>query len=246
VFSEKECSQSAYEAALVVLSESERLSTPSCEIEIEALVFKTDIANTTNFEVRGITGLKNEQFGVKPFTGTQLSYGEKEFDSMDELVDFLKDDSRVEILGFSKNFCKNHQIVRMFEHSDSLGRKLAPDTLESLVINQEDGVSLENTLCLKPEIYRNWRVDLTIFLEKATLMLDPFSNGEFVLLPRDRYTLASIPVPDRSFALLPGLILEGNNEPTFGRTTLKPENAHSEFRPQRSIVLILRPFIFKE
>jgi hypothetical protein len=195
----------------------------------------------TNFEVTGVTGLKNEQIGIKPIVGTQLSYGGKDFNDMDELLEFLKNDSTIEILGFSRDLCENHKIVKMFDHSDT---KITSHMLENLKMNPEEGVCLENTLCLKPEIVENNRIDLTIFLVKAALKLDPSSHEEFVLLPRERYTLANVPVPNRFFALLPGLVLEGKNEPTFGRTSVQSND--TSIQTQRSIILILRPFIFKE
>lgn len=196
------------------------------EVFIEALIVKTDIPNSAHFGVAGTTNLKLE--GVcEPFMGTLLSYHGNTFGTMEDLIDTLKADSKIEIVGSSKLVCRENSKVEMFNRSTyQLDKKLTPKTFQGPISYEEQSATSGFSLCLKPQIISNRIVDLRIYLENAKPALDEshaFSLNGVTYIPQSSTSQVGtkMPVPDGSFIVLTGLLFENN----------------------QSVILILRPII---
>jgi hypothetical protein len=124
------------------------------------------------------------------------------------------------------------------DFSEQQGSHFASRDLQDL-LNRGNDAGLKSTLCLKSEILSDWKVCLTLFLENSMLKecVDT-SEGEFVAVSKDFYTVASMPVPDRFFTLVPGIILPQGNDSNVSEATVSQD--------QKSVLLVLRPLIFKE
>lgn len=183
--------------------------------------------------------------------GTQLFYEGKNFDSIDELLEFLENDPGIEILGFSRRLYHNDQTVKLFNPSETLQQKLSKTTLVDVARNDGDGdgLCLENSLYLKPllkplmeYLMKRIVVHLTISWHRSALKLD----SSDLLFIRECYSPAQLLVPDQCFALLPDTIYESDCEPIFEGKVDKQNTLSHEPRLLRSIVLILRPTIFNK
>jgi hypothetical protein len=233
---EQEYFESEYEARLQL----ENSSISNWETGVEALIFKTNVINADHFEVSGYIGLKADAQGVKPSIGTQISYQGKFYNSMEELLEVLKKDPTVELLGFSCNLCGNNKITQMFpdDFSKQQGPHFASSDFQDL-INCGNDNGMKSTLCLKSEILSDWKVCLTVFLENSMLNEGSDSiEGEFVAISKNRYTVAHMPVPDRFFTVIPGIVFPEDNESNLAEAKVSQE--------QQSIILVLKPVIFKE
>lgn len=211
------------------------------QIAIETIVFSTDIPNSYQFGVSGILPYKG---GFDPITGSLLSYHGQNFETIDSLVKELKSDHKVEIIGVSKRLCTEGVVTDMFTSSVyDLDDNLIPNTLESPVSSQCQPISSGISFSLKPQVCRNGRIDLKIFMEDTQRVIEEptiIQNSEgirtFERVATTRQIGTTMVTPSGFFTLLTGvLFINSENSNDIDSSESK--------REKRNVVLIVKPTI---